>query len=110
MDKALKQEVEQLVRDLAAGRFSMIGADGRIGRLSVAELERTVRAYGRRLVPLPDEAWDLVGMYTGAADGACALDIPLWTVEGGRSDLTLTLSAERTGSRYRVSIDDLHAL
>jgi hypothetical protein len=110
MDNALKCEVEALFRDIAAGRFAAIGADGRIGRLTVDELERTVSECGRRLVPLPDEAWELVDLYAGPAEGSFALDVPLWTIEEGRSDLTLTLSAERSGARFRVTIDDRHVL
>lgn len=110
MDKSLRDEVEHLVRDLAAGSFDAIGADGRAGRLTAAELRGAVEQYGRTLVPLPTEAWELVELYPAAAGDGVALDVPLWTAEEGRSDLTLSLSAVRDGAEFRLSIDDLHVL
>lgn len=110
MDTALQNEVEQLVSDLAAGRFDTIGADGRAGRLTAAELRRAVEEYGKALVPLPAEAWGLVELYPTSDGGRVALDVPLWTAEEGRSDLTLSLSAVRSGTRFQISIDDLHVL
>ncbi len=39
-----------------------------------------------------------------------ALDVPLWTKEEGRSDLTLALTAIKQGETYTVEVDDLHVL
>ena len=37
--------------------------------------------------------------------------VPLWTVEEGRSDLSLELTLEDSGKEsYEVEIDDLHVL
>ncbi len=60
MDESLKKEIRRLIADLSAGRYADIAADGRAGRLTVAELRNAVDGYGRTLIPLPEEAWSLV--------------------------------------------------
>ena len=111
MDAQLVEEIRRLVLDLVAGRYAQIASDGRIGRLTEAELNTAVASYGRRLVPLPDEAWRLVDVFHQAgATESISLDVPLWTEEEGRSDLTLSLSARRRGDHYEIEIDDLHVL
>lgn len=111
MEASLRAEVQRLVRDLACGRYAEIVADRRVGRLQEDELRSAVEDYGRTLVELPDEAWASVDEYpiSGETD-ACALDVPLWTTEEGRSDLTLSLTATRRGEGYVLVIDDLHVL
>jgi hypothetical protein len=54
----LKSAITDLVSDIAAQRYAEIASDGRIGRLTADVLMEAVRAYGRTLIPLPDEAWD----------------------------------------------------
>jgi hypothetical protein len=111
MDAALTNAIRRLVSDLASGAFREVVADGRAGRLTAAELEAAVRTYGRTLVPLPDDAFALVETYELSGDpNALAVDVPLWTIEEGRSDLTLSLTALRRGSAYDVQVDDLHVL
>jgi hypothetical protein len=41
---------------------------------------------------------------------AVTLDVPLWTREEGRSDLTLSVTAIKQGDTYTVEVDDLHVL
>jgi hypothetical protein len=111
MDNELLESVRDLVRDLADGRFAAIETDGRAGRLTAAELSSAVRVYGRTLLPLPEQAVQLIEVYPSDVEPrACSLDVPLWTVEEGRSDLTLSLMAIRDGDKYRLRISDLHVL
>lgn len=111
MDLRLQEAVEKLVTDLVAGAYEQLVVDGRAGRLSAAELESAVRDYGRTLVALPPGAWAFVEEYPQVADvDAVALDVPLWTEEEGRSDLTLSVSARRLGTGFAVAVDDLHVL
>lgn len=58
---------------------------------------------------MPDEAIALIAVYPCDPDG-CALDVTLWTVEEGASDLTLSLSATKVGDGFRLEIEDLHVL
>lgn len=48
-----------LVDALVRGAYTDLERDGRGGRLTAAELRQAIVAYGRRLVPLPDEAASL---------------------------------------------------
>lgn len=112
MDMKWMGEVRRLIEDLAAGRYGEIAADGRAGRLTEAELRTAVAQYGRTLVPLPADGELLVAIYelTSQPD-AVALDVPLWTREEGRSDLTLLVTAIKQGDNtYTVEVDDLHVL
>ncbi len=111
MDMKLMSQVRRLIEDLAAGRYADIAADGRAGRLTEAELRTAVEEYGRTLVPLPPDGERLVNLYEQKSHpDAVALDVPLWTQEEGRSDLTLSLTATRQGETYTVAVDDLHIL
>src|SRR5688572_25062299 len=84
-----------LVDDLVAGAYAKVANDGRIGRLTVPELQRAIAEYGRTLVPLPDQAFDLADVYPiDRSPGEWAIDLPLWTKEEGRSDLTLSLTVK----------------
>ena len=111
MDMKLMSQVRRLVEDLAAGRYAEIAADGRAGRLTAAELRTAVEEYGRTLVPFPADGEVVVALYEQASPPeAAALDVPLWTKEEGRSDLTLSLTAIKQGETYTVEVDDLHVL
>jgi|SRR5690242_7377736 hypothetical protein len=106
-----RMELRRLVSDLVERRYSQIASDGRIGRLTVDELERAVREYGRTLTELPDEGFadsDVIPL--DADPSVCAVNIPLWTREEGRSDLTLSLTVRNVAGTVTVEIDDLHVL
>jgi len=99
------------VADLAEGRFDEIERDGRSAQCAGADLERAVAECGRTLLPLPDEAVALIDAIEHTADpDGCAVDVPLWTVEEGRSDLTLSLDARKEPSGCRLEITNLHVL
>jgi hypothetical protein len=107
----LMAQVRRLIEDLAAGRYAEIAADGRAGRLTAAELKTAVEEYGRTLVALPDDVELIVDVYEQPSPpGAVTFDVPLWTQEEGRSDLTLSLTAIKQGETYTVEVDDLHVL
>ena len=42
--------------------------------------------------------------------GVSSIDIPMWTKEEGRSDLTLSATARETDGQVTIDIDDLHVL
>jgi hypothetical protein len=111
MDIQLMGQVRRLIEDLAAGRYAEIVADGRAGRLTEVELRTAVEQYGRTLVPLPFDGELLVDTYEQTSQpAAVTLDVPLWTREEGRSDLTLSVTAIKQGETYTVEVDDLHVL
>jgi hypothetical protein len=111
MDVKLKMELARLVADLVNGEYSALEADGRSGRLSAGELREAVRRYGRTLIPLPEDAWDAVDEFPNINDSDAELiDVPMWTKEEGRSDLTLSVAARKRGERYVLEVNDLHVL
>ena len=79
------------------------------------ELVRTVRRsiaeYGRTLIALPDQAFDLAESGTVTArPGEWWIVVPMWTAEQGRSDLSLELAAVPTHDGHRLEVTDLHVL
>lgn len=103
--------IQDVVRELVKGNFETLEQDGRSGKLTAKELERAIQDYGATLVNLEDEALKAVDVYRKqGVDNCWAVDLDLWTVEQGRSDLTLSLTIEVRGQRVNVAIDDLHVL
>ena len=103
--------ITDLVEALVRGDFDSLEADGRAGRVGVDGLRRSITEYGRTLVVLPDEAFDLVeaGMVT-ARPGEWWIVVPMWTDEEGQSDLSLELVAIPTDDGHRLEVTDLHVL
>jgi hypothetical protein len=112
LDPDLKSVIVGLVNDMVAGRYAEIAADGRIGRVLTPEtLEEAIHRYPISLLPLPDQAWDLTYVHTIKGNPkTLVVEVPMFTKEEGRSDLTLTLSANREDHQWKISIDDLHVL
>jgi hypothetical protein len=110
IDPDIQRLLRKLVQDLADAKYDDIAADGRGGRLTPVELHSLIHNYGRTLITLPDEAWSLVDVYLIAGQpDVVAMDIPLWTKEEGRSDLTLSVTITRS-HEVLVQIDDIHVL
>jgi hypothetical protein len=111
LSTAATKSIRALIDDLVERNFAAIEADGRVGRLTVEELRIAIDAYGKTLVVMPRNGLESVDAYPSDEDPeVIAVDVPLWTREEGRSDLTLSLTiVERAGSAI-VSIDDLHVL
>jgi hypothetical protein len=111
LSTAVQDAIRRVVDDLVEGRYAMLARDGRAGRLTAEELERAIRDYGRALVPLPPDAMRKADVYPiEDVAGELAVDIPLWTKEEGRSDLTLSLTVVERAGGVTISIDDLHVL
>ena len=106
-----REPIFDLVHQLVTGNFEMLQNDGRAGRVTASELARAIAEYGRTLVDLPDAAWELAVCYQiDGKPGVFAVDLPLWTREEGRSDLTLQFMLMVTDKGPRLEIDDLHVL
>jgi hypothetical protein len=111
LPESLIPPIREVVRELAAGNYEGLEADGRAGRLTAGALREAVGQYGRTLVELPDEGLQYVWVYPQQGrENVWRVDVDLWTAEEGRSDLTLSLLVERTGEGVRVEIENLHVL
>jgi hypothetical protein len=104
----MRDAVSDLVDALVLARYQELAADGRAGRNTADELERAVREHGRTLVAMPEEAWALVNVYRLEDGAGVALEVPLWTAEEGRSDLTLAVTLSERDGVVAIEIDDLH--
>lgn len=103
--------VHDLVAALSRGEYGAIISAGRVSRLQEADVRQGIEEYGRTLVPLPSNAvaeWDLYPL-DGKA-GVFGVDVPLWTAEEGRSDLTLSLTVHDQEGSVLIEVDDLHVL
>ena len=105
----LIEAIRAVVLHLVAQQYDAL-ADRSAGRLSESELRQAVVDYGRTLIPLPDAAWDVDIVPLATDPNTLSIDVPMWTLEEGRSDLTLSLTATTRGDSYDVVIDDLHVL
>ena len=106
--------MKSVVQELVIGNYAQLEADGRAGRLTAEELRRAVTQYGRRLVDPPNESIERAYMHPikEQAQGlhSWAVDLDLWTVEEGQSDLTLSMTVQDRNGEVFVQIDDLHVL
>jgi hypothetical protein len=108
MKPEILPEIRRLVNDLVEGRFDLIQADGRAGRVDQEGVERAMRDYPARFIPLPDDVPSLDAYEIEPEPGSFVIDVPLWTTEEGESDLILTVKASPAGNAYRVTIMDLY--
>ncbi|HEY8839908.1 MAG TPA: hypothetical protein VIO80_04540 [Candidatus Dormibacteraeota bacterium] len=75
------------------------------------ELSYWVRQYPGRLVPLPPDAWELsdYGRVDDEADTWWVV-VPLWTSDGGRSDLSLEATIRERLGHISLQVDNVHVL
>jgi hypothetical protein len=104
-------DVRKVVTMLAKGDYLAVERLSGGVRLSSIELATAVSEYGRTLAVPPaglEPALDVVEHSDGQA---WSVVVPMWTVEEGRSDLSLSLTICRgEGKQYRLEVDDLHVL
>jgi hypothetical protein len=111
LSSPMVQALKALVHELVAGNFATLAADRRAGRLTAEELANAVANYGRTLIDLPDAAFETADVIPLAGQAtAWAVDLDLWSVEEGQSDLTLSVTLQLTPDGVLTSIDDLHVL
>lgn len=111
---ALETAVRVIVDLLVREEFGAVEAVTRGQCLSAAELALAVNCYGRTLAKPKDNWWSSV-VVTALSETRSAFHVaaPLWTVEEGRSDLTLELQLKESDSVpgvFDVQVLDLHVL
>ncbi|MGN6368781.1 MAG: ankyrin repeat domain-containing protein [Phycisphaerae bacterium] len=81
-------------------------------RMTAADIAKCIRSYGRTLKLPPADAYDFIDAVAidASATPQWSVRVNLWTVEEGKSDLTLELTVTERSPRYAVEIDDLHVL
>ena len=73
----------------------------------ISDLRRVIEEYGTTIVPIPEAAFEQALCYQ-ISDKQVDIYIPLWSVEEGRSDLTLSLSCFQ--NEHKIQINDLEVL
>lgn len=109
----MEATLARIVHWLVAGDFQTIEQHTGGIRLSAALLREAVKDYGRTLVMPPTPGllmWDAIGI-DGYEPRRWSVTVDLWTLEEGRSDLSLECTLiDRPGPFLGVEIDNLHVL
>ena len=105
--------MHRLIEMLVTGDYEGLERASRGRRLTAEQLRQAVEEYGREL-RMPPKAefsnldWHEIG---DSHPRSWWVLVDLWTVEEGRSDLTLELRLTETGGQqYDLEIDNLHVL
>lgn len=105
--------VAGLVALMSAGDFDEVLRRAPDSRVNAAQLRKAVNDYGRILVPLPAEGYELIDYVEvlGSSPLQWSVVVPLFTQEEGRSDLSLEMSIfGQANGGYNVEVDDIHVL
>ena len=106
----LERTVGELLQLLANGDYAGFKRRDRAHRLSEQALAHAVTEYGRHLVRPAHSPMSIVDVVEvlGRTPPCWSVNVPLWTQEEGRSDLTLCLTlVDAEADYYGVEIDDL---
>ena len=105
--------IAQIISWLVAGDYKSIEAATQGIRLSAESLHAAVTSYGKTLIAPPDFGLDKLDIVeiTNSASPSWSVNVNLWTVEEGRSVLSLecTVIGRSTGG-INVAVDNLHVL
>jgi hypothetical protein len=111
-NRAVQLATRAIVDLVCDGRFEEAIRMCSSSRLTAKDLERTTRRYGCTFVQPPlaiDGLVDAVAI-KGMGPLAWSVRAPLWTLEEGRSDLTLELTVTASSTGAVVELDDLRVL
>jgi len=105
--------VTQILELLVKGQYDKV-IDLDVGSyLTVADLCIAIHEYGRHLTmpPIVDIEQMSIVRVEGSKPKRWHVALDLWTIEEGRSDLTLELTLINSpGSYYLVELDNIHVL
>ncbi len=102
----------ELIGELAVGNYDGLVRRCTSSRLTSDDLRTVIADYGRRLVSPPANAYQKIDAVrvANSAIPTWSVRIPVWTVEEGRSDLTLEFTVAFSDGHALVQLDDLHVL
>ena len=83
-----------------------------MSRLTESDIQKVIDDYGRTLSRPPVEAvqFDDIVNVEGRSEPVLSVRVPLWTLEEGRSDLTIELTIMQKADGLRIELDDLGVL
>ena len=108
----IQKQVSKIIELLVQRKFIEIESITRGVRLPAEQIETAVDQYGRILVIPPVDAFKLMDVIEiqNSSPASWSVNMPLWTKEEGRSDLTLELTLVREAAGFKVELDDIHVL
>jgi hypothetical protein len=109
----IRDAVRRLAKMLVAEDYDGLEEATQGRRLTAEQLREAVEEYGRELQMPLEVVFDNLDVIEieGAIPRAAWVLVDLWTVEEGRSDLTLEIRLTDTGGElYDMEIDNLHVL
>jgi hypothetical protein len=113
MNEQLRHPVRQVVEFLVNAKYQELEILTKGVRLSARDMATAIADYGRRLVMPPDGGLSLIDsvQVRGAPLPTWSLVVPLWTLEEGRSDLSVELTLSRGDKDdWVVELDNIHVL
>lgn len=113
IDPRVKPTVIQLLHWLVAGDYAAIEEFTLGIRLSSSLIRQAITDYGGTLVMPPASALDQLDVIEvdGSNPKAWSIRVDLWTVEEGRSDLSLECTLiDSPGDLLTAEVDNLHVL
>ena len=103
--------VQDLLELLVLGEYLEIERRSAGVRLTADHLASAVAEYGRNLVLPPSELSGLLDVVAHGSGAGWSVNVPLWTREEGRSDLTLEITVmTNPNGTYRIEVDNLHVI
>lgn len=103
--------IQNLLNELVDGNYLLLEKDGRAGRLTANEIEKALEDYGQIITNVPEQSLkSLEGILVDGPDELWSVDVDLWTIEQGQSDLTLSLWVRVNEGRVTIQIIDLHVM
>ena len=101
--------IQDIVKALAEGDYGLVRGIPSVApplATTAAQMRTYVADFGETLAELPDETWNTsVSQWIGTHWDVL---VDLWTLESGRSDLTLSLRVYEAEAGFKIVIDSLH--
>lgn len=110
-NEKLYRTVTRVVKLLVEGKYGELESLSTGKRLAARDMQKAIEDYGCHLVmPREFEGLNVIEI-KGSVPPQWYVGVNLWTVEEGRSDLTLELTlTDSAEPYYLVELDDLHVL
>lgn len=111
-DNKIKQTIAHLVTLLVDRKYSEVVHLTNGVRLQVEHIQDAINRYGRILVAPPDKAYENLDILKVDDDTSqkWSVRFDLWTIEEGRSDLSIELTLiEVKGEKFKIELDNIHS-
>lgn len=110
IDERFREPIRKLVVAISTGDWKWLEREALDETLTGQDIQRSVERYGKTIVALPDEAFEIGEQYEIEEDKSkLGIELPFWTKEEGRSDLEMRLwvYTESTDCSSRVVLYDV---